>query len=244
MPRMARDAFDASFFHVIVQGMNKEFIFKEERFINQYLKLIRKHIDNYNVEIIAYCIMGNHAHFLLKTDSIEEISKVMHKTNGMYAKYYNFINERVGYVFRDRFLSEPIMNQRYFIQCIKYIHLNPVKANIVQKCEDYKYSSFNYYLQHKKDILDKGNITHEEYEDICNSNHYTRNFLDVDRDIKGEIEIAVREFLYKEKLELKSIFLDRKVFKNLIYYLKVEWKINYSEVCKYFEISRNLIRNL
>ena len=120
MPRIARDVFDASFFHVIVQGINKEFIFKEERFINQYLKLIRKHIDNFNVEIIAYCIMGNHAHFLLKTDSIEEISKVMHKTNGMYAKYYNFINERVGYVFRDRFLSEPIMNQRYFIQCIKY----------------------------------------------------------------------------------------------------------------------------
>ena len=96
MPRKARDIFDASFFHVIVQGINKEFIFKEERFINQYLKLIRKHIDDYNVEIIAYCIMGNHAHFLLKTDSIEEISKVMHKTNGMYAKYYNYINERVG----------------------------------------------------------------------------------------------------------------------------------------------------
>lgn len=244
MPRIARDVFDASFFHVIVQGINKEFIFREERFKNQYLNLIRKNIKCFNVEIIAYCMMGNHAHFLLKTESIEEISKVMHKTNGAYAKYYNYINERVGYVFRDRFLSEPIMNRRYFIQCIKYIHLNPVKANIVKKCEDYKYSSFIYYMQHKKEIINKKSITHEEYEDICNSNHCIRTFLDVDKDINEEIENAVREFLFKEKIGLSTIFLDRRVFKNLVYYLKMEWKINYSEVCRYFGISRNLIRTL
>ena len=244
MSRVARNSFNASFFHIMIQGINKEFIFKEERFKNQYLKLIRDNIEKIDTEIIAYCIMGNHAHFLLKSNDIKEISSVMHKTNGMYAKYYNFVNERVGYVFRDRFLSEPILNQRYFIQCIKYIHLNPVKAKIVLKCEEYKYSSFNYYLKHKSEIINKGNISEEEYKDICDSNHCTRNFLDIDRNMKEEIEDGVREFLYKEKIETKTIFLDRKVFKNMIYFLKIEEKISYAEICKYFEISRNLISNL
>jgi len=244
MSRVARDGLNASFFHVMVQGISKEFIFKEERFKNQYLKLIKNNIEKCDAEIIAYCMMGNHAHFLFKTNYVKEISSLMHKTNGMYAKYYNFVNERVGYVFRDRFLSEPILNQRYFIQCIKYIHLNPVKAKIVLKCEDYKYSSFNYYLNNKREILGKGNISKEEYIDICDSNHCTRNFIDIDRNMQEEIEDGIREFLYKEKIELKDIFLNRKFFKNMIYFLKIEEKISYVEICKYFEISRNLISNL
>lgn len=244
MSRVARNANNASFFHVMVQGINKEFIFKEERFKNQYLKLIRNNIKKSETKIIAYCMMGNHAHFLFMTNDIKEISSLMHKTNGMYARYYNFINERVGYVFRDRFLSEPIMNQRYFIQCIKYIHLNPVKAKIVQKCEKYKYSSFKYYKKNKDEILKQGNICEEEYKDICDSNHCTRSFIDIDRNMQEQIEDGIREFLYKEKIELKDIFLDRKFFKNMIYFLKIEEKISYVEICKYFEISRNLISNL
>ena len=66
MPRSARKILDASFFHVIIQGINKEFIFKEERFKNQYLKEFNNNIKDTNIDIIAYCIMDNHAHFFVK----------------------------------------------------------------------------------------------------------------------------------------------------------------------------------
>ena len=244
MPRIARDILSASFFHVIVQGINKEFIFKEERFKNQYLKELYKNLKNANIQVIAYCIMDNHAHFLLKSEKIQEISKLMQKTNGRYAKYYNFINERVGYVFRDRFLSEPILNQRYFIQCIKYIHLNPVKANMVKKCEEYRYSSFEYYLKNKDEILYNGDISDEEYIDICNSNYCIRNFLDVDRDIREDIENGIAEFMHKEKKSVVDLLYERRVFKDLVYFLKINEKINYRDICKYFEISKKLIKNL
>ena len=136
--RIARKYKNSSFFHIIVQGINKEYIFQEERFKKMYLKQISRFTKELNIEVIAYCIMGNHAHFLIMTKNIEDLSKLMQKVNSMYAKYYNYSQNRVGYVFRDRFLSEVIDSKRYFIQCIKYIHLNPVKANIVKNCKEYE----------------------------------------------------------------------------------------------------------
>ena len=169
----------------------------------------------------------------------------MQKTNGVYAKYYNYMNERVGYVFRDRFISEPIMNQRYFIQCIKYIHLNPVKANIVKKCEDYKYSSFNFYLKNKEEIINKMNFSYEEYYDICSSNYCIKNFLDVDRNIREDIENGIAEFTYiNNKESIISLLQERKVFKDLVYFLKFNEKITYKDICKYFEISKKLLISL
>lgn len=137
----------SSFFHVIIQGHKKEYIFRKERYIYQYVKLIRKYIKETNLTIIAYCIMQNHVHFLIQVkDNIEELSKFFHKLNTMYARYYNYMEEgRVGHVYRDRFLSEPITSHRYLVQCIKYIHFNPVKAKIVKRCEDYKFSSYRFF---------------------------------------------------------------------------------------------------
>ena len=142
--RQVRKNLNTSFFHVMIQGINKESIFKTENYIRRYLKILEKTQKERKVEIIAYCIMNNHAHLLIRTDNIEELSKFMQKTNGMYAQYYNFMQERVGYVFRDRYKTQPIMSQRQLIQCIKYIHQNPVKAGLVKDAGKYKFSSYKY----------------------------------------------------------------------------------------------------
>ena len=102
IPRLPRRIDKASFFHVIVQGINKENIFLEERNKNQYLKLMNKLCKKYNIKILAYCIMDNHAHFLLNSDKIQDLSKVMQVLNGLYARYYNYMKDgRKGYVFKD-----------------------------------------------------------------------------------------------------------------------------------------------
>ena len=167
MPRHARKYLETSFFHVMVQGINKEYIFRKEQYKNMYVNLLKKYIKNIDLKIISFCIMSNHVHLLAKVEDIKILSSFMLKVNSAYAKYYNYMEgERVGYVFRDRYKSEPILDRRQLIRCIKYIHENPVKAGIVKYPKDYNFSSYKYFEKHK---LKHSIFSKEEMEYICNS---------------------------------------------------------------------------
>ena len=133
MPRIARKNLDCSYLHIIVQGINKEYIFNEESLKCLYKSILKKYLLESNICILAYCIMDNHIHILMHSNDIKEISKLMHKTNTSYAKAYNKYKKRVGYVFRDRFYSQMILSEQQLYNCIVYIHNNPVKANIVSQ---------------------------------------------------------------------------------------------------------------
>lgn len=108
MSRRARQNLRTSFFHVIVQGINKESIFKKDQYKEKYLKLIEDKMQEYDLDILAYAIMNTHAHLLIHIEKIKMLSEFMKKINEEFANYYNYKENRVGYVFRDRFLSEPI----------------------------------------------------------------------------------------------------------------------------------------
>ncbi len=245
IPRKPRKQLEFQFYHIIVQGQKKEYIFKEERFKNQYMKLIHKYIKETNLKVKAYCIMNNHAHFLFQVDKIEELSKFFHKLNTMYARYYNYMEKgRVGYVFRDRFLSEPITSHRYLIQCIKYIHFNPVKAKIVEKCEQYKFTSYHSFQKKLENKQNNDILSKKDYEDICSGKEYNINFLDIEIDQKEKITIAIQEFLEKYRKELYEVFFEIKVLEALVYYLKNEKNMKYTEIMEFFEITRGTMQRI
>ena len=150
MSRLARRNLCTSFFHVIVQGVNREFIFEKYKYREKYFHLLEEVKRDHILDILAYSIMYNHAHMLVHTEKIKELSDFMKKVNEKYAKYYNYMENRVGHVFRDRYMSESITNKKYLINCLAYIHNNPVKANIVKKCEDYQFSSYLDYINENK----------------------------------------------------------------------------------------------
>lgn len=75
MPRVSRKDLQTPFLHVMVQGVNKEYIFKNEEYIEEYLNIIEQKKENYNFLILAYCMMSNHAHFLIYTENVEEFGK-------------------------------------------------------------------------------------------------------------------------------------------------------------------------
>ncbi len=140
MPKSLRKESITGIYHVMAKGINNESIFSgfEERY---YLKKIIKEIlDTYTVEIYSYCFMSNHLHLIIKAD-IKMLSAFMAKVLAKYAGYYNYKHNRNGHVFQNRFKSECIEDESYFWTCLQYIHLNPVKANMVKDITEYKYSS-------------------------------------------------------------------------------------------------------
>lgn len=129
----------------MVQGINKEYIFGKPKEAEKFKEIILRKLEQSNVIILAYCIMGNHAHILIYSEKSENISKYMQKVNTTYSQFYNKETRRVGYVFRDRYCSQDILNERQLYNCLRYIHNNPVKAKIVKCMEDYEYSSYKEY---------------------------------------------------------------------------------------------------
>lgn len=244
IPRIARKYLDTSFFHIMVQGINKEFIFKNDRYMNRYLQLIQKNLNKEKLKIIAFCIMNNHAHLLIQVENKEELSKYMQKVNSIYAKYYNYMeNGRVGYVFRDRYKSEPILEKRQLIQCIKYIHQNPLKANMVKSVNEYKYSSYHFYQT--GEIKEMGIFTEEEIEFIGNIDIVCEEeFLDVDVNIENKIDNSISEFVKKEKIKVFEIFEKDDILKKLIKYLKKSKNVKYTDIMKRLDITKGTMERL
>ncbi|MBR3002175.1 MAG: transposase [Clostridia bacterium] len=205
MPRQARSSFKTHFFHVMVQGINKDFIFLKEYYIETYLNLIHKYIKEFPVTILSYCIMNNHAHILVFVENVHDLGKFMHKVNLVYSQFYNKENNRCGVVFRNKYKAEPIYDQKYIINCINYIHMNPVKANMVYSCKDYPYSSYNDYVNNT------GICNNKTLYEICglNYNYYKslpQNecsiFIDIDSpdfsDISALMDHRIIIFLKKK----------------------------------------------
>ena len=241
MPRIAREDLSASFFHVIVQGINKEYIFNKELYIKKYLNLINKYKKVYDINILAYCIMNNHAHLLIQIEDYRQMSCFMHKINCIYAQFYNYKQNRVGVVFRNRYVSEAICDERHLKSCINYIHMNPVKAKIVSSCSEYKYSTYNDYIK------GKGVAKNKVLEDIYGIQDYSKLFNEVDGNIvfydieknNNEIIENILEIYKKEnKMDISEIIANKKILKQIINVLKNEYRISYVDIRKKLGISK------
>lgn len=209
MNSIPRSLYSKGFFHVMTQGLNKEYIFKENYHKDNYINLIKKYAKVYNIVLLAYCVMDNHAHFLIFTEEIKQLSLFMQNVNSKFAVNYNKDSSRVGYVFRGRYNSQYIKDKKYLLNCLQYIHMNPVKANMTSKPGDYKYSTYNDYID-KKGIVNDNILTKifgctENYLNIfLNISNKEFEVMDIDREDKN-FEIATKLFLEKNKTTVEEI---------------------------------------
>lgn len=109
-----------------------------------FLKILQECRALCGFKLYAYCLMGNHIHLLIKVEN-DPLESIFKRICGRYAYWYNTKYDRVGHLFQDRFRSEPVENDEYFLTVLRYIHLNPVKAGLCDKPEDYCYSSYSKY---------------------------------------------------------------------------------------------------
>lgn len=152
MPRRARILCASRTYHVMIRGVNRQTIFEDEEDKNTFLSLVLRYKRECHFKLIGYCLMGNHAHLLIKLGDYE-LQSVFRRLNTAYAYYFNLKYDRTGHLFQDRYKSEPITTDGQLQQVLRYIHLNPIKAGICTIPENYKDSSYRAYLKGKSSLV-------------------------------------------------------------------------------------------
>lgn len=156
MPRTAREKSRTSEYHVMMRGINHQKIFDSEDDSRKFIEIIhslkqRPGEGNSDSDwmILAYALMTNHFHLLVKEGDIS-IGNLVKKIAGAYVLYYNRKNHRDGHLFKERFKSEPCEDDDYFITLLRYIHQNPVKAKMVRDVADYEFTSWHEFVNDGK----------------------------------------------------------------------------------------------
>jgi len=120
-----------------------------------YLELIDKWKKEFGFKLFHYSLLHNHTHLQVEVGEKGSVSAIMHRINGEFARWYNFMHNRKGHFWQGRFKSKLIMDENYFLRCGIYINLNAVRANLVKRPQDWKYSSAAAYLGiDKNDLID------------------------------------------------------------------------------------------
>ena len=153
MPRRARIPSGSEVYHVMLRGTNKQRIFEDEKDNIRFLDTVNRYKSECGYKVLAYCLMGNHVHLLIKCE-YAELASAFKRICGSYAYYFNHKYKRTGHLFQDRFRSEAVENDEYLLTALRYIHRNPVKAGIVSDPEDYPYSSYGEYVGYPKAYAD------------------------------------------------------------------------------------------
>ncbi|MCO6413575.1 MAG: transposase [Thiogranum sp.] len=142
MPRRARMYIPGIPYHVVQRGNNREACFLEPENYRVYLELWKKVSPRYGVAVHAYCLMTNHVHFLLTPQHPASISDTMKVVGSRYARYINLRYRRTGSLWEGRHRASMVQSERYLLTCHRYIELNPVRAGIVKRPEQYPWSSY------------------------------------------------------------------------------------------------------
>ena len=143
MARPLRIEFSGALYHVTSRGNARQAIYISNDDRQQFLTLLQNTVERYNWYCHAYCMMDNHYHLLIETNS-PTLSKGMKYLNGTgtYTQYFNRQHQRVGHVFQGRFKAILVQKNSYLLELARYIVLNPVRAKMVRSANQWPWSSY------------------------------------------------------------------------------------------------------
>lgn len=145
MARKPRIYFPGAFYHAMLRGNDGKQIFFSNEDRKYFYFLLDEGIKRYQYRIHGFCLMSNHIHLAVQIGNVP-LSKVMQNFGFRYARYINRSQKKIGHLFQDRFKAIVIDEANYLLDLIRYIHLNPIRAKMVNKVEDYFWSSHRVYL--------------------------------------------------------------------------------------------------
>ena len=156
MARPWRIQYEGAVYHVAARGNNRHEIFLDDSDKEYFLNLLARAAARFELRIFAFCLMTNHYHLFLQTETAN-LSAAMHWLNCAYTVYFNRRHKRIGHLLQGRFKSVLVIDEIHWLHLSMYIHLNPVRAKIVEDPAEYPWSSFRDYTSAKSrfDWLDR-----------------------------------------------------------------------------------------
>jgi putative transposase len=143
MPRMARILVPDMPHHIVQRGHNRAVVFFEDRDYLYYLDTLREWKAEFDVRVYAYCLMTNHVHLVLRPGpDTSGIAKLMKRLAARQTRRVNRLEKRSGTLWESRYRSSPIETDTYLLACTRYVELNPVRAGMVARPGDYRWSSY------------------------------------------------------------------------------------------------------
>lgn len=129
MPRQPRRLSASGVYHIMWRGIDKMQLYCDDADCIHFLSIL-DFVQNENYIVLAYCLMGNHVHLLIKTarDTTAPMESTMKKLGMRYAAHYNRRYQRIGPVYQGRYKSQPVESTSYFLRVLRYIHANPVSS--------------------------------------------------------------------------------------------------------------------
>ena len=145
MPRNARVVIPGSAHHITQRGNNRQIVFEEDVDYLNYCRWINKYAGQNSLDILAYCLMPNHVHFIVIPKDKESLSRTFQMTHMRYAQYMNGKKKASGHLWQGRFYSG-VMNKQHLYRGIRYVERNPVRSGFVRKAWRYPKSSARWHV--------------------------------------------------------------------------------------------------
>lgn len=145
-------------FHVLNRGNNRQEVFKESEDYDYYLSLLDRYKKEFKFKLYHFCLMPNHTHFLIEPTIHGTLPKVMQRITLAQTWFFNKKYNQGGHVWQGRYKSSLVDKDEYFMHCSFYIEGNPIRAGLVEKPEDWKWSSYRLYTHGEENSLLKGLI--------------------------------------------------------------------------------------
>jgi putative transposase len=151
MARLARVSVPGYPYHVIQRGNNRQRIFTSDGDRETMRELLDENARRFDVAIHAYVLMDNHFHLLLTPNADDSLPKMMQAVGRTYVRYFNDVHKRSGTLWEGRYKSALVQTERYLLACMVYLDLNPVRAGLVSRPQDYPWSSYAHYAGIRND---------------------------------------------------------------------------------------------
>ncbi len=149
MGRPLRIEYPGALYHITSRGNEKRDIFLDNNDRIKFLDILEDYHERYGILIHSYVLMDNHYHLILETPK-GNLLKVMHGINGGYTGYFNRRHGRVGHLFQGRYKGIIVDKDTYLLELGRYVHLNPLRAKMVERPELYEWSSYPAYIGKQK----------------------------------------------------------------------------------------------